>query len=55
MAIAGIIIFFSLQYTETEFVWWGNEVSEQGCEDHACALHNLGPGEYFGPRIGEFH
>ncbi|KAJ6784309.1 hypothetical protein PWT90_11005 [Aphanocladium album] len=54
IAISGIIIFFSLQYTGTEFKWWGNEVSEQGCEDDSCNYKILGPGEYFGPRIGEF-
>jgi hypothetical protein len=54
IAVAGIIIFFSLQFTETEFVWWGNTVSERGCEDDACTLKTLAPGEYFGPRIGDF-
>ncbi|CAM1500425.1 Fc.00g095870.m01.CDS01 [Cosmosporella sp. VM-42] len=54
IAIAGIIIFFSLQYNETEIHWWGNNVAYQGCEDNACPLHNLKEGEYFGPRIGEF-
>ncbi|KAK0382933.1 hypothetical protein NLU13_8849 [Sarocladium strictum] len=55
IAIAGIIIFFSLQFTEVEFEWWGNDVSNQGCEDDACPLKTLQPGEYFGPRIGDFH
>ncbi|KAI9155531.1 Sexual differentiation process protein isp4 [Paramyrothecium foliicola] len=54
IAVAGIIIFFSLQFTETEFEWWGNTVSEQGCEDDACTLMKLPPGEYFGPRYGQF-
>jgi hypothetical protein len=55
IAIAGIIIFFSLQFTEIEFEWWGNRVANQGCEDNACHLKVLQPGEYFGPRIGDFH
>ncbi|ATY66001.1 oligopeptide transporter [Cordyceps militaris] len=55
IAISGIIIFFSLQYTEVDFNWWGNQVSEQGCEDDSCNYKTLGSGEYFGPRIGEFN
>lgn len=54
IAIAGIIIFFSLQFTGTDLDWWGNRASEMGCEGNACALKTLAPGEYFGPRIGEF-
>ncbi|ODA77433.1 hypothetical protein RJ55_07062 [Drechmeria coniospora] len=54
IAIAGIIIFFSLQYTSTDLDWWGNVVSERGCEGDACRLKTLAPGEYFGPRVGEF-
>lgn len=55
IAIAGIIIFFTLQWTETEFEWWGNEIPYEGCEGKACTLKTLEPGEYFGPRIGNFH
>ena len=54
IAITGIIIFFALQYTSYDFDWWGNSVSEQGCEDHACPLKHLEPGQYFGPRIGSY-
>ncbi|EQL00848.1 oligopeptide transporter [Ophiocordyceps sinensis CO18] len=54
IAIAGIIIFFSLQYTGTDLDWWGNRASEMGCEGNACALKTLAPGEYFGPRLGDF-
>lgn len=55
IAISGVIIFFSLQYRNKPLNWWGNEVSEQGCEGSACKLLQLGDGEYFGPRLGEFH
>ncbi|OTA94243.1 hypothetical protein M434DRAFT_384166 [Hypoxylon sp. CO27-5] len=55
IAVAAIIIFFSLQWTEVELDWWGNSVTSQGCEGHACTLYKLREGEYFGPRIGEFH
>ncbi|KEY70549.1 hypothetical protein S7711_02705 [Stachybotrys chartarum IBT 7711] len=54
IAIAGIIIFFCLQYPEIEFNWWGNTVSENDCEDRPCTLRQLAPGEYFGPRVGDF-
>ncbi|RCI10140.1 hypothetical protein L249_8385 [Ophiocordyceps polyrhachis-furcata BCC 54312] len=54
IAIAGIIIFFSLQYTGTELDWWGNRIVETGCEGEACTLKKLAPGEYFGPRVGDF-
>lgn len=55
IAVAGIIIFFALQWSEIEVDWWGNSVTSQGCEDTACRLYELPDGEYFGPRIGEFH
>ncbi|RDA87066.1 hypothetical protein CP533_5490 [Ophiocordyceps camponoti-saundersi (nom. inval.)] len=54
IAIAGIIIFFSLQYTGIELDWWGNRIVETGCEGDACTLKKLAPGEYFGPRVGDF-
>ncbi|KAH7148288.1 OPT oligopeptide transporter protein-domain-containing protein [Dactylonectria macrodidyma] len=54
IAIAGIIIFFSLQYNGDEFEWWGNDVAYRGCEDNACTLKTLKGDEYFGPRMGEF-
>ena len=54
IAISGIIIFFSLQYTGTDFHWWGNDVSEMGCEGNACRLKTLAPGEVFGPHVGQF-
>jgi hypothetical protein len=55
IAIAGIIIFFSLQLEGTEFNWWGNTVGYVGCEDDACPLQPLEGTDYFGPRVGEFH
>ncbi|PFH55729.1 hypothetical protein XA68_17705 [Ophiocordyceps unilateralis] len=54
IAIAGIIIFFALQYTGTDLDWWGNRIVETGCEGKACTLKTLAPGEYFGPRVGDF-
>lgn len=55
IAIAAILIFFFLQLPEIELRWWGNNVVEQGCEAEACVLKKVAPGEYFGPRIGDFH
>lgn len=49
IAIAGIIIFFGLQYRETEFKWWGNTVSDSGCEHDACTLYDIDPPQFFGP------
>ncbi|KAK2623709.1 hypothetical protein QTJ16_006890 [Diplocarpon rosae] len=54
IAIAAIIIFFGLQWSEVEIKWWGNSVSYQGCEDIPCTRLELAEGEYFGPGIGEF-
>ncbi|PHH72196.1 hypothetical protein CDD80_4690 [Ophiocordyceps camponoti-rufipedis] len=54
IAIAGIIIFFALQYTGTDLDWWGNRIVDAGCEGKACTLKTLAPGEYFGPRVGDF-
>ncbi|RSL94424.1 hypothetical protein CEP52_012651 [Fusarium oligoseptatum] len=55
IAIAGIVIFFALQLEGTELKWWGNTINYVGCEDDACPLQQLKPGEYFGPRVGDFH
>ncbi|KAI1840281.1 hypothetical protein JX266_013500 [Neoarthrinium moseri] len=55
IAISGIIIFFTVQWLQVELDWWGNSVTAQGCEDEACTLFTAAEGEYFGPRLGEFH
>lgn len=55
IAIAAIIMFFTLQWQDVELDWWGNDVIYQGCEDEPCTLLTLNEGEYFGPRIGDFH
>ncbi|KAM0815560.1 putative OPT oligopeptide transporter protein-domain-containing protein [Seiridium cardinale] len=54
IAIAGIIIFFTVQWLQVELSWWGNDVVYEGCEDDACTLLTLNDGEYFGPRLGSF-
>lgn len=48
-------MFFGLQWQDIEVDWWGNSVVSEGCEGLACRLKTLADGEYFGPRIGDFH
>ncbi|PKS10371.1 hypothetical protein jhhlp_002122 [Lomentospora prolificans] len=56
VAISGIVIFFALQISGIEVLWWGNNVPFEGCDGTgSCTLLELGPEEYFGPRIGDFH
>ncbi|KAF7560582.1 hypothetical protein G7046_g3574 [Stylonectria norvegica] len=56
VAISALITFFALQYSDIEITWWGNTVPFEGCQvPGACPLRTLTQGEYFGPRIGEFH
>ncbi len=56
IAVAGLVIFFAIQWPGIQISWWGNTVSYQGCESRLdpCRLKPLAPGEYFGPRIGQF-
>ena len=56
VAISVILIFFALQVWEIEVDWWGNSVSNEGCDASGdCVRMTLAEGDYFGPRIGEFH
>ncbi len=55
IAIAAIVIFFSLQYNQVELKWWGNDITGAGCEGSACSLYTLAHGETFGPGPGPFH
>jgi hypothetical protein len=55
IAIAAIIMFFSLQWAGVELDWWGNNVVSAGCEGEPCLLKTLGEGEIFGPGPGQFH
>ncbi|EON97382.1 putative opt oligopeptide transporter protein [Phaeoacremonium minimum UCRPA7] len=56
IAISGIVIFFALQVWDIELSWWGNDVVAEGCDAAGnCVLKSLAEGEYFGPRLGEFH
>ncbi|KAH7137462.1 OPT oligopeptide transporter protein-domain-containing protein [Dactylonectria estremocensis] len=53
IAIAAVIIFFTVSYTGADINWIGND-PDSGCEAVACTRLTLPEGEYFGPRIGEF-
>lgn len=55
IAIAAIVMFFSLQWKGVSLDWWGNNVVSQGCEGDACVLKTLAEGDHFGPGPGEFH
>ncbi|KAF4120900.1 OPT oligopeptide transporter protein [Geosmithia morbida] len=49
IAIAGIIMLFSVQWVDADINWWGNTVISKGCEGDACTLKVLGEGERFYP------
>ncbi len=57
IAIAGLVMFFAVQWPGVRLNWWGNDIVYEGCEapSNPCKLYNLEKAEYFGPRIGEFH
>lgn len=57
IAVAGLVIFFAIQWPGIQIHWWGNTVSYEGCENKldTCRLQYLDKGDYFGPRIGQFH
>ncbi|KAL5592696.1 hypothetical protein BROUX41_005716 [Berkeleyomyces rouxiae] len=55
VALSGIFIFFALQLPEIKVMWWGNTVVGGGVDDGTRTLKVLAQGEYFGPRLGEFH
>jgi len=55
IAIAAIVMFFSVQWTGQSLDWWGNNVVSQGCEGDACLLYELADGETFGPPAGSWH
>ncbi|KAK3331417.1 OPT oligopeptide transporter [Apodospora peruviana] len=49
IAIAGIIMLFSVQWARIQIDWWGNTQPYTGCEDDACTLHTLAEDERFYP------
>lgn len=51
VAIAGIVMLFSVQWAEVEVSWWGNNQPYEGCEASGapCRLATLAEGERFYP------
>jgi hypothetical protein len=49
IAIAGIIMLFSVQWVGVTIEWWGNTMPYEGCEGTACRLLPLEKGERFFP------
>ncbi|KAK9476907.1 OPT oligopeptide transporter protein-domain-containing protein [Lipomyces japonicus] len=55
VAFAGIVIFLGLQYTQTDFKWWGNTIYAKGVDYARTASLKHIPPEGFGLQVGQFH
>jgi OPT family oligopeptide transporter len=49
IALAGVIMLFSVQWAQIEINWWGNTQPSVGCEGEPCLLQTLAEGERFYP------
>lgn len=49
VAIAGILMLFTVQWYGIEIKWWGSTQAIAGCEGKPCLLKTLGPNERFYP------
>ncbi|KAK9475851.1 OPT oligopeptide transporter protein-domain-containing protein [Lipomyces japonicus] len=54
VAFSGVIIFASLQYTNTSLPWWGNKIYASGVDYARTAALKKIPPEGFGLQIGQF-
>ncbi|CAN3369833.1 oligopeptide transporter 2 [Diutina catenulata] len=58
IALAGVIIFFALEYTNQEIDWWGNSVFAAGMDWSGKYAHKNAtleaPDGYFGPRADNY-
>ncbi|CAK7274084.1 hypothetical protein SEPCBS57363_005979 [Sporothrix epigloea] len=55
IALAGLIIFFALDYNNVYIDWWGNNIVSAGCEaEPICTRLTLAEGDQFGPGAGEY-
>ncbi|KAK9319421.1 OPT oligopeptide transporter protein-domain-containing protein [Lipomyces orientalis] len=56
VALAAVVIFFSVQYTSVQLSWWGNSVSSSGIDggEGRQTLLPLPEVGYFGPPPGHF-
>ncbi|CAK7275015.1 hypothetical protein SEPCBS119000_006466 [Sporothrix epigloea] len=55
VALSAVIAFFALDYNNINLNWWGNTITQVGCEHKACPRLKLGEGEHFGPGFGQYH
>lgn len=54
IALAGVVIFFALQYRGIELKWWGNKIASSGYEGTAYTRPIPEGQDHFGPGPGEF-
>ncbi|CAH7673321.1 hypothetical protein BY996DRAFT_4574795 [Phakopsora pachyrhizi] len=54
IAVFGVLWFFAILYKHFQPKWWGNSVSNEGCDGQGCARLTV-PDQGFGPAPGEFH
>ncbi|CCE62650.1 hypothetical protein TPHA_0C05020 [Tetrapisispora phaffii CBS 4417] len=54
LVLSAIIIFFAVQFKDTELSWWGNNVPYNGVDANTIPLRNVSalPRGYFGPELG---
>jgi hypothetical protein len=53
-ALATILIFFALSYTNTKFSWWGNTVGSNTDDENSVPWLKVATGGYFGKGPGQF-
>lgn len=54
VALAAIVIFFSVQYHPKNLVWWGNSVSYAGADAEGGSLMKIPEGQIIGPASGHY-
>lgn len=54
VALATIIIFFALSYTNTHLSWWGNNVGKNTMDAKGTPAFTVPKGSHFGRGVGEF-
>lgn len=47
IAIAGVVIFFAVEYHPVALNWWGNTVSYAGCDGRGCTLGEIPASGHF--------
>lgn len=56
LVFSAIIIFFAVQYKDTQLSWWGNNVPYAGVDAIGLPIRNITdlPKGYFGPDPGHY-